>query len=66
MTWSERFDRFPMQLVLTVLWATVGTAASFYYKDSILFVSLISIYAIVISHWTAHLAWRAKRAAQEE
>lgn len=64
MTLRERLDAFPSQLVLTILWATVGTAVSFIYRDSLLWVSLISIYAIVISHWTAHLAWRAKRIAQ--
>lgn len=60
----DRFDAFPAQLVLTILWATVGTAASLYFRSSLLWVSLISVYAIVISHWTAYLAWKAKRAAQ--
>jgi len=60
----ERLDAFPTQLVLTVLWATVGTALSIHWSNSILWVSLISIYAIVVSHWTAHLAWKGKRIAQ--
>lgn len=62
---TKSIDAFPTQLVLTIVWGTAGTAAALYFKSSILFVSLISIYAIVISHWTAHLAWRAKRAADE-
>jgi hypothetical protein len=60
----ERVDAFPTQLVLTILWATVGTTVSFILSSSILWVSLISIYAIVISHWTAHIAWRGKRIAE--
>lgn len=60
----KRIDAFPTQLILTILWGTIGTGVSLHYSNSILWVSLISIYAIVISHWTAHLAWRAKRVAQ--
>lgn len=60
---KERLARFPTQLWLTILWATVGTAASLYFSSSILFVSLISIYAIVVGHWGAHTAWKAERAA---
>lgn len=62
----ERLDAFPTQLVFTIVWATAGTAASIHWSNSILWVSLISIYAIVISHWTAHLAWKAKRIAQDQ
>lgn len=65
MSFKQQIDQFPTQLVLTILWATVGTVVSFIYKDSILWVSLISIYAIVISHFTAHIAWKAKRAAEQ-
>lgn len=64
MTLRERLDAFPTQLVLTILWATLGTTVSIILSSSILWVSLISIYAIVVSHWTAHLAWKGKRIAQ--
>lgn len=63
---ADKIDAFPTQLVLTILWATVGTGISLWLSSSILWVSLISIYAIVVSHFTAHIAWRAKRAAQED
>lgn len=66
MSLKERIEKFPTQLVLTILWATVGTAVSIILSSSILWVSLISIYAIVISHFTAHIAWKAKRAAEED
>lgn len=61
----ERLEAFPTQLVLTLVWATVGTALSLLWSTSILWISLISIYAIVVSHWTAHIAWKAERAAKE-
>lgn len=64
MAWHERLDRFPTQLVLTILWATFGTGLSLIYRSSILWVSLMSVYAIVISHFTAHLSWSAKQAAK--
>lgn len=57
-------DAHPIQLWLTVLWATVGTAVSLLLRNSILWVSLISVYAIVISHWTTHQAKQAKQAAE--
>jgi hypothetical protein len=65
MTVRERIDAFPTQLIMTVVWATVGTTISFILRSSILWVSLISIYAIVISHFTAHIAWKGKRIAEE-
>lgn len=66
MSARDRLDAFPTQLVFTIVWATAGTAVSLWLRSSLLWVSLISVYAIVISHWTAHLAWKAKRAAAQE
>lgn len=67
MSVRERVDAFPTQLVATVVWLIVGVGATAFlaknpYERMLLG---ISFYAIVISHWTAHLAWRAKRAAGE-
>lgn len=61
MSIKERAEKFPTQLLLTVLWATVGTAVSIILSSSILWVSLISIYAITVSHFTAHIAWQTKQ-----
>lgn len=58
---KERLDNFPTQLVLTLIWLTAGTVASFIFRESLLWVGLISVYAIVVSHWSAHLAWKAER-----
>lgn len=62
----QRIDAFPTQLWLTVAWLIVGAIATVVlartpYERMLLGVSF---YAIVISHWTGHLAWRAKREAQ--
>lgn len=65
MSYRERLDAFPTQLVLTIVWATVGTAVSLWLRNSILWIGLISIYAIVATHFSAHLAWRAKREASK-
>ena len=61
----KRLDRFPTQLVLTVLWVIVGLPLSFVWADLLLWTQLMSLYAIVITHFGAHLAWRAKRAAEQ-
>lgn len=65
MNFKTWVDEKPIQLWLTLVWATVGVALCLKYQSSILWVGLISVYAIVISHWTAYLAWKAKRAAEE-
>jgi len=62
----ERFDAFAGQLVLVVGWSTLGLAACLILRQSLLWVSLMSWYAIVVTHWSAHLGWRAKRAAEAE
>lgn len=66
MTLKERLDAFPTQLTLTIVWLVVGTPVCIHFKDSILWVSLMSLYAILVSHWTGHLAWKAEREASEE
>lgn len=53
----ERIDRFPTQLVLTILWVVVGTPVCLVLRDSVLWVALMSVYAIAVGHWSAHLAW---------
>lgn len=63
-TSRQRVDAFPTQLVLTIVWLVIGVPVCIRLRDSILWVALMSVYAICVSHWTAHLAWRAKREAQ--
>jgi hypothetical protein len=64
-SWRDRLDQFPTQLVLTVAWTVVGIPVCVWLRSSLLWVSLMSVYAIIVSHFTGHLAWRAKREAQE-
>ena len=61
---KKKLDRFPTQLVLTFIWIILAIPTVLYWQDSILWIGLISVYAIVISHFTAHLAWKSKRAAE--
>lgn len=59
----ERLDRFPTQLVLLLAWLVPGAAVSWLLRDKLSWTAFMSWYAIVVSHLTAHIAWRAKRAA---
>lgn len=63
---KKRLDAFPTQLVLTVVWAIPVSILAMVTDIglAIRFVTFISLYAIVVSHFTAHLAWKAKRAAE--
>lgn len=40
-------------IIPTILW----------WKESILFIGIVSVYANVVSHWTAYQAARAEKAA---
>ena len=62
---KDRIDRFPTQLVLTIVWIVVGLPLSIHWGQELLWTQIMSLYAIVVTHFSAHLAWRAKRVAQE-
>ncbi|HTH05312.1 MAG TPA: hypothetical protein VMS14_01725 [Ilumatobacteraceae bacterium] len=62
---KDRIDRFPTQLVLTMVWIVVGLPLSIHWGQELLWTQMMSLYAIVVTHFSAHLAWRAKRVAQE-
>lgn len=63
---SDKVDRFPTQLVLTIVWIVVGLPLSILWGNVLLWTQIMSLYAIIVTHFSAHLAWRAKRAAEEE
>ena len=65
MTLRDRADRFPTQLMLTLIWVVVGLPLSIMWGDVLLWTQIMSLYAIVITHFGAHLAWRAKRAVED-
>jgi hypothetical protein len=50
-----------VHLVLLVAWVLLLVPTLLWWKDSILWVLVISIYANIASHWSA---WEAKRAAR--
>lgn len=48
-----------------VLWAAMSIPTLLWWKDSILWVALMSIYAIVIGHWSAAQAAEAEEKIDE-
>ena len=54
-----------MHLVLALVWAILTIPTLLWWKNSILWVSLMSIYAIVISHLAAYSAAHAEKAASK-
>lgn len=58
---AKRMAKF--HLVLALVWAILTIPTLLWWKNSILWVSLMSIYAIVISHLAAYSAAHAEKAA---
>ena len=50
-------------LILALVWAMLPIPTLLWWKNSILWVSLMSIYAIVVSHLAAYSAAHAEKAA---
>lgn len=60
---ASRMAKF--HLTLALVWATLTIPTLIWWKDSILWVSLMSIYAIVIGHLAAYSAAHAEKAASK-
>lgn len=45
-----------------MVWAILVVPTILWWKDSILFIGIVSVYANMISHWTAYQAARAEEA----
>ncbi len=58
---AKRMAKF--HLILALVWAILTIPTLLWWKNSILWVSLMSIYAIVISHLAAYSAAHAEKAA---
>jgi len=54
-----------LHLFLALIWAVLTIPTLLWWKNSILWVSLMSIYAIVISHLAAYSAAHAEKAASQ-
>jgi hypothetical protein len=50
-------------LAMTVVWALLLVPTLIWWKDSILWVAAMSLYANVAAHWSAFQGARAERAA---
>jgi hypothetical protein len=44
---------------MTIFWVVMAIPTVLWWHDSILYVALISVYALIIGHWSA---WQASRA----
>lgn len=52
-------------LVAAVMWVGLAIASLIWWKDSVLWVILISIYANIVGHLSGYSAARADQAAEE-
>ncbi len=48
-----------LHLILGIVWLALLYPTIFYWKESILWLSLMSIYAILVGHWGAYEAAKA-------
>lgn len=53
------------QLVAAVMWVGLAIPSLIWWKDSVLWVILISIYANIVGHLSGYSAARADQAAEE-
>jgi hypothetical protein len=54
------------QFALFLVWLGPGAVVSWFLKASVPWVTFMSLYAIVISHWTAYQSTCAKLAAEDD
>jgi len=50
-----------LHLVMTVVWALLLVPTLMWWRESILWVAFMSLYANVVGHWSAYQAARAER-----
>lgn len=58
--WIRRFN-----LVMTAVWAFLLIPTLLWWKQSVLWVSVMSLYANVVGHWSAYQASRAETQAED-
>ena len=52
-------------LVAAIVWTVVGIPLCLWLRNSILWVSLMSVYSIIVGHWSGYQAGRAEEAANQ-
>ena len=50
-------------LAMTVVWGLMLIPTLIWWKDSVLWVALMSVYACVMGHWSSYQGSRAEKAA---
>lgn len=55
-----------LHLGLTILWAVSIVPTVLWWKDSILWVAILSVWANVAAHWSAYQGAGAQQAVEEE
>lgn len=53
-------------LIMVFVWAGLGVPTVLWWKESILWVASMSLYANAVGHWSAYQGARAKAAADNE
>jgi hypothetical protein len=54
-----------VHLFAAIVWVLLIIPTLIWWRDSILWVAFMSLYAIVVSHWSAYEAAKAKDIAEE-
>lgn len=54
-----------INLVLLFVWSALTVPTVLVWRDSILWIALMSVYAIVVAHWSAYQASRAEHEAEK-
>jgi hypothetical protein len=58
----HNFSDRQIHLTLTFVWSTMLIPTLIWWKESILWVAFMSLYANVVGHWSAYQAARAEEA----
>jgi hypothetical protein len=62
---SSRIKASTLHTVLTVVWALLALPTLLLWRDSVLWVALMSLWANIAAHWGAREAAKAKENQQE-
>jgi hypothetical protein len=63
---SSRFKASTIHTVLTLVWVALVLPTLFLWRESVLWVALMSLWANIAAHWGAREAAKAKEAQSEE
>lgn len=63
LTAAQRFSMMRLHAVMTVIWAALVIPTLLWWRDSILWVLVMSLWANMSTHWGA---WQAARAEQAQ